>query len=144
MSRGHGDKLGRKKELAIAALLQQPTILAAAQVVGIEECTLRKWLELPEFKTAYRKARQRVLEAAIGRLQQVTGDAVEALKRNLTCGRPDTEVRAAQAILSQAVQAGELSELWETIEAMERRLGEGAQEPESAPTPAEGGGSGQP
>jgi hypothetical protein len=145
MARGHGEKLSRKQEQAIAALLEHPTILAAAAAIKVEEKTLRAWLELPSFKTAYRKARQRVLEAAIGRIQQTSSKAVDALERNLTCGRPDVEVRAAQAILQQAVQAGELTELWETVEALERRLGEGEQEPApSAAAPADGGEGGQP
>ena len=37
---GHGEKLTRKQEAAIAALLLQPTITAAAAAVGIGEATL--------------------------------------------------------------------------------------------------------
>jgi len=37
MSGGHGAKLGRRQEAAVAALLTAPTITEAAQVVGVAE-----------------------------------------------------------------------------------------------------------
>ena len=42
---GHGAKIARKREDAIAALLTQPTVAAAAGVAGIGEKTLRRWLQ---------------------------------------------------------------------------------------------------
>ena len=80
---GHGDKLGRKEEQAILALLARPTIGEAASAVGIGEVSLRRWLQRPDFRDRYREARQRVVEGAIASLQQATGDAVAALRRNL-------------------------------------------------------------
>ena len=38
---GHGEKLTRKQDAAIGALLSQSTISAAAESVGIGEATLR-------------------------------------------------------------------------------------------------------
>jgi hypothetical protein len=61
---GHGEKLSRKREQAIAALLTQPTIAAAAKMAGIGERTLRRWLKLPEFASAYDAARREVVVAA--------------------------------------------------------------------------------
>ena len=46
---GHGEKLTRKKELAIVALLTEPTITKAASSAGISEATLRRWMRLDEF-----------------------------------------------------------------------------------------------
>ena len=53
---GHGEKLTRKQDAAIGALLSQPTISAAAQSVGLGEATLRRWLKDPGFLAAYRSA----------------------------------------------------------------------------------------
>ena len=39
-----GTGKARKREEAIAALLEQPTITAAASAAGIGEKTLRRWL----------------------------------------------------------------------------------------------------
>ena len=43
---------------AIGTLLSQPTILAAAQAVGLSEATLRRCLEHPGFLAAYKSARR--------------------------------------------------------------------------------------
>ena len=62
---GHGEKLTRKQDTAIGALLFQSTILAAAEFVGIGEATLRRWLKEPGFLTAYRAARRDTLEHCV-------------------------------------------------------------------------------
>jgi hypothetical protein len=82
-----GSKLERQQEQAIAALLTEKTHAEAAARVGIAPATLQRWLLLPEFRSAYREARRQVVEAAVGRLQAASAKAVDALERNLTCGR---------------------------------------------------------
>jgi hypothetical protein len=64
-------KYARRKELAIAALIAEPTIQAAARRVGVCPRTLRYWLARPDFAEAFRKARQAVLDGVVGRLQGV-------------------------------------------------------------------------
>jgi DNA-binding MurR/RpiR family transcriptional regulator len=116
---GRGKRL-RQEEAAIAALLAEPTIAAAALKVGISESTLLRWLQEPTFKAEYRSARRQVVEAAIGRLQTVTTKAVDTLERNLTCGIPAVEVGAAKSVLDQAVKAVELVDLAERVEQLEQ------------------------
>jgi hypothetical protein len=117
-------KLNRKQETLIAALLTEPTHAAAATKAGVSEATLHRWLRLPEFQTAYRQARRSIVETAIGRLQQTTGKAVEALERNLACGHPGNEIRAALGILDHAVKAVELLDVVERVEELERLMKE--------------------
>ena len=47
---GHGQKLGRKKEAAIAALLTNRSVDEAARAAGVGATTLWRWLKLPEFQ----------------------------------------------------------------------------------------------
>ena len=61
---GHGEKFGRKKEEAIVALLTHRTIDDAAKASGIATKTLLRWLQIPEFEAAYRKARRAALPNA--------------------------------------------------------------------------------
>jgi hypothetical protein len=117
---GHGQKREQREELAIAALLAEPTIAQAATEAGIGESTLLRWLAEPEFKARYRAARRAVVESAIGRLQQAATLAVDALARNLTCGIPAVEVGAAKSVLDQAIKAVELVDLAERVEALEQ------------------------
>ena len=123
-SRGHGDKLSRTQEKAIASLLSTRTIGEAAKVCGINDATMWRWLQLPDFQAAYRAARRQVVERAITELQAATGEAVETLKRNLSCGKPEAENRAAQIILEQAVKGVELIDLQERVERLENLLAE--------------------
>ena len=130
-----GERRGRRprQEAAIAALLAEPTIEAAATKAGVGESTLRRWLAEPGFKAAYRTARRLVVEAAIGRLQQAATEAVDALSRNLTCGNAAVEVGAAKAILDQSIKAVELVDLAERVEALEQASDLAAQRDKRGP-----------
>jgi hypothetical protein len=101
--RGHGEKLSRRQEVAIAALLTEPTHAAAAAKAGIGEATLRRWLQLPAFRSAYRRARRELVESALGRIQAATGQAVDTLLAVAKGGAKDADrVRAAVALLDHA------------------------------------------
>jgi hypothetical protein len=100
---GHGQKLTSKQEALIAALLTEPNHLAAARKAGVGKSTLQRWLHLPEFRAAYRRARQELVEGAIGRVQAATGQAVEILLDVARNGRRDGDrVRAANSLLDHA------------------------------------------
>lgn len=121
MSNGHDEKLTRKQEKAIVALLTTGTLAKAAEQAGIAERTLRYWLKLDDFVAAYRSARRQAVEQAIAQLQHATGAAVRSLRRNLNCGHPATEIRAALGILDQSLKAVEMLELETRLTALENR-----------------------
>jgi hypothetical protein len=116
-----GDKkLSHRQERAVAGLLSTRTIAEAAAAAGVSSRTLERWLsESNEFVAEYRAARRRVVEAAVSQLQNATGEAVDCLTRNLHCGMPSTEVRAASVILDHALKAVELYELETRLAALE-------------------------
>jgi transposase-like protein len=120
--KGHSGKLSRKQEQAIAALLEQPTLEAAARAIGVADVTLWRWMKQPEFANEYRTARRQVLETALAQLQQTARAAAEALRRNLTCGNPSVEVRAALGVLEQAVKAAEWLDVEERLAQLEAQL----------------------
>lgn len=95
---GHGDKLSRKQEDAIAALLTHSTICSAAKAIGIGEKTLYRWIRDEKFARAYKEARNRAVEDAVDGLRHLTKDALAALGRNMECGIPSTEVAAARVV----------------------------------------------
>src|SRR3954469_19033290 len=101
-------KLNHREDIALVALLTQPTIADAARRTGVGEATLYRWLQQPDFQAKYRAVRRRLLEHALTQLQSITGEAVATLQRNLYCGHGPTEVRAAVAILEHAVKSVEL------------------------------------
>src|SRR5437879_4834946 len=77
---GHGEKLSRKQEALISALLLAPTLADAAHIAGIGEVTAWRWLKEPTVQAAYREARRAVVQHAIVQLQRAAGEAVETLR----------------------------------------------------------------
>jgi hypothetical protein len=103
--RGHGQKLIRKREALIAALLTEPTHAAAAAKAGVSEASLHRWLRLPHFQAVYRQARRKLVEAALGRIQAASGQAVDTLLAVARDGKKDGDrVRAAVALLGHALR----------------------------------------
>lgn len=116
---GNGGKLPRKQEEALAALLAEPTIARAAARAGVSERTLHNWLADAQFLAAYRAARRAVVEGTIARLQKAANAAYRTLRRNLTCGTPAVEVKAATVILDKAAAGVELLDLESRLVALE-------------------------
>jgi hypothetical protein len=110
---GHGAKLPRKQEEAVAALLSQRNIEDAARIAGVGTRTLLRWLKLPEFQATYRQARRAAFGQSIARLQQASSAAVAALLKVLV--DPNTpassRVRAADCVLDHAAKAIEIEDI---------------------------------
>src|SRR5581483_866128 len=92
-------QLTARQQRLLLALLSEPTHEAAAAKAGVSPATLRRTLQLPTFLSAYRSARRRLVEVAVGKMQQAAGEAVEALRQGLTYDSPSVRVRAALGIL---------------------------------------------
>ena len=116
-------RLTAKQEKALLTLLVEPAVQAAAKVVGVSDRTLFRWLKDPAFAEAYRQARREAVSHAIGRLQQVTSDAVDTLKAVATDieAPAPARVSAAKAVLDLAVKAMELEDLESRIKALEEK-----------------------
>jgi len=119
---GHGAKFGRIKEEAIAALLTQRNMEEAARAVGVAPKTLLRWLHVPEFQTAYRKARRDAHGQSIARLQQATGAAVSTLLKVMVDPNTpaSTKVRAADSVLDHSAKALELEDIEARVSELER------------------------
>ncbi len=87
------------KEKVLTALIESASITEAAQKSGLSEKTVRRYLEEKEFSDEYKTAQLAIVESAVSALQQAANEAVETLRRNLTCDNPQAEIRAAQLIL---------------------------------------------
>ena len=110
------------KEKALAALLESASIADAAKRCELSQETLYRYLKDKEFVTDYRNARRQVVENSITQLQQASGEAVEALRRNLSCTNPQAEIRAAQIILDNALKGVELVDILERLEQIENAV----------------------
>jgi hypothetical protein len=127
-------KLTRKQFRAIAGLLAEPTLSKAAAKADVGVSTLRRWWKLPEFQEAFRAAGRQMVQRSIGRLQRMMGMAVSALSRNLKCGKPSDEIRAAVAILEKSLQGLEVVQMagkFEELQAVLATLTEQAEKRET-------------
>jgi hypothetical protein len=118
---GHGEKITRKQEQAIAALLTHNTIVEAADSIEIGESTLRRWMKTPEFCQSFNAARKEAVSSAIIRIQTSANDAIKLLRSIME--REDapipSRVTAAKVILDQTLRAWEIFELEERIKTLE-------------------------
>lgn len=121
---GHGAKFD-KAEQAVAALLSHRSIEDAAREVGISRNTLMRWMKEPEFQTKCREARRTVFSHAIGRLQDSAGAAATTVLRiMLDPNAPaHTRLRAAEVVLEQAAQAGEIENMAARVARLEQAAG---------------------
>ena len=117
--KGHGQKFTRKMHHAVIALLQSPTVEGAAGHCGVSESTLSRWIKRSDFQDVYTQARNELVQRSLSSLQTASIEALDALKRNLACGLPAIEVRAASALLDQSLRATELLGIDARLDALE-------------------------
>ena len=123
--KGHGEKLTRKREQAISALLTAPTVGDAAEVVGIGSSTLHRWLHEVEFRAAYLTARREIVGHTTAMLQQVSARAVVCLVEIMEHKEnpPSSRVAAARAVLDLAYRGLEMEDLSARLDRLEGMRG---------------------
>jgi hypothetical protein len=124
---GHGEKFGRKKELAIGALLTCPSLPSAATSCGISESTLLRWLQNETFARRYRRERTRMLESTVSLLRQKSVAAVETLAEVAGDKQSPSGARvsAARSLIELAIKGAEMQDLEARIADLEQLTKEG-------------------
>jgi len=123
---GHGEKLSRNQEKAIAALLSNTSIPGAAKEVGIGERTLWRWLQIESFQRAYRDARGQVVRQAVAQVQNTMSEAVSTLREIMTNSEAPASARvtAARAIIDMGIKAVEIEDLEARVADIEKLIKE--------------------
>jgi signal transduction protein with GAF and PtsI domain len=118
----NSEELSPQQEGAIVALLSDPGLTGAAKAAGVGKATLW-WIQQPAFREAYRRARREAVEQARARLQQASGEAVEALRdvMNDQDAPHASRVSAARTVLDMAMQAPSEEEIEKRLAALEER-----------------------
>jgi hypothetical protein len=120
--KGHGQKLGRKKEQAVIALLTARNYEDAAKSVGVSVRTLLRWQKLPDFEQALREARLTNFSQSMTRLQGAAVPAVSTLLRLMVDASTPVAVKArcAYYVLEQTRKGIELEEIEARLAELER------------------------
>ena len=120
------ERLTRKQEQAIVALVSHRTIEDAAKSGGIGKTTIFKWLQDESFQNAYREARSQVVRHAIAQAQSACSGAVTVLEdvMNSFNSPASTKVSAAKAIIETSLKTVEMEDILARIERLEKRISE--------------------
>lgn len=117
------DGLSPVQAKAVVALLNEPSILKAAQAAGVGERTLHKWLnDDEEFIAAYRQARRQTFTQAIGLTMRYTPIAVNTLAKVMVDTKAPyaSRVAAATSLLRFGRESVELDDLAARVDSLER------------------------
>lgn len=93
--------------LAIMELVRSDNRDFAASAAGVSRATLERWTSDPRFQEIHRQARLEVWNTLTCETTQALHQATSALTRNLTCGQPSSEIRAAVALFEIALRLNE-------------------------------------
>ncbi len=107
------------KELALVALLSNPSVKEAAAACNLSERTLFRFLSDDGFKSEFRDARRAIVETAIAAMQNGASEAVARLKDLMYSENPAAAVRSSQIVYESAVKGVEVLDLAERLEILE-------------------------
>ncbi|MBI5493753.1 MAG: hypothetical protein HY904_01935 [Deltaproteobacteria bacterium] len=103
------------------ALLESPTLNAAAAKAGCSKATLRRGLAEEAFLAAYRAARRELMGHTAARLQASAAEALDALRAIIADADAPAAARvtAARTVLEMATRTAETEELSERVAKLE-------------------------
>lgn len=107
---------------AIEALLEAPTITAAAQAAGVARVTLYEWLKLELFRNTLETARASLYRAGVDTLKGAAEKAAGRLIELLDSRNENTRRLTAHEILTLAIRIDENQSLEKRLAALEQAL----------------------
>ena len=110
-----------KFERAVEVLVRTGNRKEAAKAVHSSMSTLERWHADERFMEMLRNARSMQSYEIAAEVSTGLHDAINALKRNLNCGHPGSEIKAASTLLELSLKLADLTELKDRIEALEHR-----------------------
>jgi hypothetical protein len=122
---GDNDTLGElsvRQRRAVAALLSEPTVAAAAKVAGVSRKTLYRYLAAPTFRAALAERQGDVLRMSAARLAGMLSQALDVVGLDLGAGvAGDMRLRAAGLVLRHVASLLEYASLEERVRSLEER-----------------------
>ncbi|WP_222860244.1 hypothetical protein [Bacillus massilioanorexius] len=114
--------MSRKEDLAILALLTEPTLVQAAKKTGISEATLWRWQQKESFKHKYQEAKNQAVTQATARLRQgmtIAADTLIEIAQNKKAPAM-ARVHASKTILESGLKAQEMEDIMHRLEKLEQ------------------------
>lgn len=117
--REHGAKSDAVRSRVLTALLEGPSIKAAATAADVDESTIRTWVRSDEdFSHQYHEARGRLIDETLGELVAAGSDAVRTLRACLSAESESFLVSAGRGLLEYVWRSADDRDLEDRIEAL--------------------------
>lgn len=110
---------------AIDELIKSGSRKEAAARVGVSVGTIDRWHRDKTFKIMLAKTQNQATHAITAQVWNALTAATETLQRNMTCGSPVSEIRAASAMFDVALRLRDALELDERLTRLEEALSDG-------------------
>ncbi|WP_439625527.1 hypothetical protein [Gemmata sp.] len=121
--RGGGVADGKRNLLAVE-VARGLSVREAAERAGVKLRTAERWASDPTFTARVAQLRSGLVEEALTKVTGSIGEAVDTLRRLLDHEEAGSKLKAAVALLTQAVRLREHGELVERLERLERASAE--------------------
>ena len=110
-----------KAEKLILALLEHGSHEKAAAALGWSASTVWRWLQKPEFKEQFRKARAEAYSRGMARLQNAVNPAASTILRIMLDpnASSSSRIRASVAVLTLATEAHVLDDVLRRLTVLE-------------------------
>lgn len=116
------ETLAPNQQQAIIALLNESTVKRAAEVVGVNEKTIHRWMDEPAFDAVLRHSRQQAFKQAMSIAQKYAPTALGVLISIATNAKlsPSARVAAAAHVARFSREAIELDDLAARLQQLEQ------------------------
>lgn len=123
MPRMKPQTLRRRYERVAQELITTGRRDQAAANAGISTSTLDRWFKDEVFQEILREKQQQAMVRALAEVRSNLSEAGNALLRNLTCGQPSAEIRAATALFDLTLRLHESVDLTDRLAQLEVSVG---------------------
>ena len=117
-----GGELTARQLKTISAILEAPSMEAAARAAGVAKSTLYEWIQLEPFRAALEAARGDIYRAGIDTLKGAAGKAAGRLIELLDSRNENTRRLTAREILALSMKIDETQTLEKRLTAIEEAL----------------------
>ena len=110
---------------AIDELIKSGSRKEAADRAGVSLGTIDRWHNAQEFQIMLAKAQSEATRTVTAQVWNALNEATHTLQRNLNCGTPASEIRAASAMFDIALRLRDALDVNDRLATLEEALSNG-------------------
>ena len=116
----------QRHEKVIAALLATSTREEAAEKLGINSRTIRRYFDDPEFLELYNEAAKAIISTSTEQIQKIHSPAISTLKAIVEDEDANIHARvsAARSLLEYGIRLTEINDIGKRLDALEKLMEE--------------------